>query len=351
MKEMGSGAKLQSYFKCLSIVTGIYTCFLSFGYFLEKLLKYKINEAEEFSFPIFIVVVTSASNLVMSLVLLFAQYCGDLRNRKSQPERQYRPVTRLGASMVKRVDLFGNLDRNHILRLCLSSSFSIMAQMTSTYALPYVGIPTQVIIKSSKMVPILIGGFVLFGKKYAWYDVTCVVSITLSIILFNFERFMNYKDNRTSVLGILLCFVSLLCDGFVGPIQDDVLSKVSLHPHFLMFISTIVSLPISLAACLSLEGLLPFMLVKNREIMKLVLSLALSGTLGQMFVFLSITSYGSLYTGIITTLRKVFSTLLSVYIFKHSLTRVQWAALVTTFSSIFLQQFFKNKAKTAKKSK
>ncbi|UKK00860.1 hypothetical protein MACK_000934 [Theileria orientalis] len=351
MKGTGRGSKLQSYFKCLFIVTGIYTCFLSFGYFLEKLLKFKVNDSVEFSFPIFVVVVTSASNLVMSLGLLFAQYCGDLRKRKSQSGRQYRPVTRLEASKVKKASLFGNLERKHLLRLCLSSSFSIMAQMTSTYALPYVGIPTQVIIKSSKMVPILIGGFVLFRKRYAWYDVTCVVSITLSILLFNFDRFLNYKANRTSLLGIFLCFVSLLCDGFVGPIQDDVLSKVSLHPHFLMFISTIVSLPISLAACLSLEGLLPFMLVKNREIMKLVLSLALTGTLGQMFVFLSITTYGSLYTGIITTLRKAFSTLLSVYIFKHSLTRVQWLALVTTFSSIFIQQFFKNKAKTAKKSK
>ncbi|BAM39626.1 uncharacterized protein TOT_010001080 [Theileria orientalis strain Shintoku] len=351
MKETDGGSKLQSYSKCLVIVTGIYTCFLSFGYFLEKLLKYKVNDAVEFKFPIFIVVVTSASNLVMSVLLLLAQYVGDLRKKKSQSGRQYRPVTRLEASKVKREGLFGNLERKHLLRLCLSSSFSIMAQMTATYALPYVGIPTQVIIKSSKMVPILIGGFVLFRKRYAWYDVTCVVSITLSIILFNFERFINYKDNRTSVLGIFLCFLSLFCDGFVGPIQDDVLSKVSLHPHFLMFISTMVSLPISLAACLTLEGLLPFMLVKNREIMKLALSLALSGTLGQMFVFLSITSYGSLYTGIITTLRKAFSTLLSVYIFKHSLTRVQWFALLTTFSSIFMQQFFKNKDKAVKKSK
>ncbi|EAN34374.1 UAA transporter family protein [Theileria parva strain Muguga] len=363
--ELSRRLKVRSYLKCLFFVLGIYVCFLSFGYFLEKLLKFNYEENRIYSFPIFIVVITTFSNLIMSSTLLLVQHNKTtvLSSRKSHPNLK-NPAKLSGSfdesgkmastpdlteKLEVRSSLFSVLEKKHLVKLSISSSFCVLAQMTSTYALPRVGTPTQVVIKSSKMVPILIGGFLLFRKKYAWYDVSCVFCVTLSLILFNFDHFVNYKSNKTSVFGIFMCFLSLVCDAFVGPIQDDVLSKVDVHPHVLMFITNLVSLPLAFLVSFLTEGLDPFyILFKHRHILRLVFFLAVSGSLGQLFVFLCIKTYGSLYTGIITTLRKAFTTLLSVYIFKHKMTHLQWFSLILTFSSIFFQQFFKNKSKKFK---
>uniref|UniRef100_A0A3B0MP62 Membrane protein, putative n=1 Tax=Theileria annulata TaxID=5874 RepID=A0A3B0MP62_THEAN len=368
--DLSRRLKVRSYLKCLFYVLGIYVCFLSFGYFLEKLLKFKYEENRVYSFPIFVVVITTFSNLLMSSALLLIHHNKTtvLSSRQSHRNLKH-PVKFQGSSdeswktsstatsdstdkLEVTSSLFSVLEKKHLIKLSISSSFCVLAQMTSTCALRHVGTPTQVVIKSSKMVPILIGGYLLFKKKYAWYDVSCVICVTLSLILFNYDHFVNYKSNKNSVFGIFMCFLSLVCDAFVGPIQDDVLSKVDVHPHVLMFITNFVSLPVSFLVCFLTEGLDPFyILFKHRYILRLVFFLAVSGSLGQLFVFLCIKTYGSLYTGIITTLRKAFTTLLSVYIFKHKMTQLQWFSLTLTFSSIFFQQFFKNKSKKSFKSK
>ncbi|EKX74290.1 UAA transporter family member protein [Theileria equi strain WA] len=330
--SLDSGPRWYSYSMAFSLVLGIYGCFLSFGYVLEKLLKFKLHDLQTYSYPLFIVSVTSGANLLMSVILIFLHDYYP-RNGKKRNEKT----------------LLSILTPKMAFRLSISSLFCVLAQITSTYALPQVGIPTQVIIKSSKMVPILIGGYVLFKKRYPWYDYFAVLTITFSLILFNFGRVASFEGGKNTTLGVLLCFASLMCDGLVGPIQDDVLSKNDLHPYVLMFITNAISLPFAAVTSFVFEGYMPIYHLKlNVYVAKLLSLLALTGSFGQLFVLLSIKSYGSLYTGVITTLRKAISTMLSVYLFNHRLTLYQWIAMAITFSTILMQQVFRNLYKKKK---
>jgi len=76
-----------------------------------------------------------------------------------------------------------------------------------------------------------------------------------------------------------------------------------------------------------------------------ILAFALSGAIGQVFIFLTLSIHGSLILVTITVTRKLFTMLLSVIWFNHSLTRGQWAGVGLVFGGIGLEAYWASKAK------
>ena len=64
---------------------------------------------------------------------------------------------------------------------------------------------------------------------------------------------------------------------------------------------------------------------------------ALLGGLGQLFIFETISHFGSLTLVMVTVTRKLFTMLLSVFIFGHSLTLGQWSGIAVVFAAIGLE--------------
>ena len=62
----------------------------------------------------------------------------------------------------------------------------MLAMAASNEALRYVSYPTQVLGESCKMVPVMAGGIVLGGKKYAASEYIQVILITIGVCVFNF---------------------------------------------------------------------------------------------------------------------------------------------------------------------
>ena len=77
------------------------------------------------------------------------------------------------------------------------------------------------------------------------------------------------------------------------------------------------------------------------------------GGLGQIFIFETISHFGSLTLVTITVTRKLFTMLLSVFVFGHQLTPGQWAGVAVVFTAIGIEAGFKRKeaAKRIKKDK
>lgn len=70
-------------------------------------------------------------------------------------------------------------------------------------------------------------------------------------------------------------------------------------------------------------------------------SLALTGALGQLFIFSMILNFGSLSNSIVTTTRKFFTVLFSVLIFGNSLSTIQWIGAFLVFTGLFADKFMK----------
>lgn len=67
------------------------------------------------------------------------------------------------------------------------------------------------------------------------------------------------------------------------------------------------------------------------------------GGLGQIFIFETISHFGSLTLVTITVTRKLFTMLLSVFVFGHQLSQGQWAGVAVVFVAIGLEAGFKRK--------
>ena len=70
---------------------------------------------------------------------------------------------------------------------------------------------------------------------------------------------------------------------------------------------------------------------------KLLLQLNLSASLGQVFIFLTIHHFSPLTCTTVTTTRKFFTILLSVYKFGHVLDVWQWCSVGLVFGGLYLE--------------
>ena len=69
----------------------------------------------------------------------------------------------------------------------------------------------------------------------------------------------------------------------------------------------------------------------------LLLQFNLSASLGQVFIFLTVHHFSPLTCTTITTTRKFFTILLSVYKFGHVLGAVQWLSVALVFAGLYLE--------------
>lgn len=71
-----------------------------------------------------------------------------------------------------------------------------------------------------------------------------------------------------------------------------------------------------------------------------ILQFAAMSALGQLFIFLSITTFSPLVCSLITTTRKFFTVLSSVILFGNSLSLQQWLGTFLVFLGLGLDMFF-----------
>lgn len=74
-----------------------------------------------------------------------------------------------------------------------------------------------------------------------------------------------------------------------------------------------------------------------------LLAYALLGGLGQLFIFETIQHFGSLTLVMVTVTRKLFTMLLSVLVFKHTLLTGQWLGVVVVFGGIGVEARMKRR--------
>jgi UDP-galactose transporter B1 len=239
--------------------------------------------------------------------------------------------------------------------------------------------PIQVLAKSCKPVPVMLMG-ALMGKKYDMKKYINVLLIVIGKLFFPeslnrqilFEKTANHKlvaylrtgvalfmgggnksgkspdeeekSSSSQAFGIILLFISLCFDGGTGAYEDKLMSVHRVQPFDLMYSIQLGKTILAGVSLLVLNQVHIFFQM-CQDMGFLLVALGLSGALGQVFIFVTISKFGALTCSIIGLSRKVTTLVASIYIYGHVLNGVQFTGLLISVTAMVLN--FMGKSNTA----
>ncbi|KAH8925904.1 UAA transporter [Atractiella rhizophila] len=196
----------------------------------------------------------------------------------------------------------------HILKVSILQSIGPIFGFAS---LRYISFPTMILGKSCKLIPVMLMNIILYRRKFAAhkYAVVAIVTSGISVFMLMGEQHGTGEKRKgaesSSLLGIILLLINLIIDG-------------SLSNQFWVALEFIQKYP---------------------SVLRDLLLFSLFGALGQIFIFLTLANFGSLTLVTITVLRKLFTMILSVFIYHHDLSAGQWGGVTLVFAGIAIEAY------------
>ncbi|CAJ0942042.1 unnamed protein product, partial [Mesorhabditis belari] len=225
-------------------------------------------------------------------------------------------------------------------------AFLTMATMgLSNASVGYLNYPTQVIFKCCKLIPVLIGGIIIQGKRYGLIDVSAAILMSLGLILFTLA------DSRVAPIfeprGYIMISGALLADAVIGNVQEKNMKKYGASSNEMVFYSySIGSVYIFVYTVLSGEffSAFAFFWENPYETYGYGLIFGLLGYLGVNVVLTLVKVSGALVAVTVTTFRKALTIALSFLLFSKPFTLDYLWAGVIILLAIYLNLYSKNKA-------
>lgn len=244
--------------------------------------------------------------------------------------------------------------------------------------------------QSCKLIPVILLNVLLYRRKFKPYKYAVVALVSCGIALFmvmgdDSKKKASRGGEGNASFGLMLLGINLLIDGLTNSTQDEIFS---LHPRFsgqqmmfnmnfislcltfpllatppaipnriLQYVAHHLSLPHSFRLTLTTESFLSAashhnistlqstieFIIDHPTCLVPLLQFALLGGLGQLFIFETISHFGSLTLVMLTVTRKLVTMLLSVFVFGHHLTTGQWSSVAVVFTGIGLEAAMKRK--------
>ncbi|XP_061447635.1 adenosine 3'-phospho 5'-phosphosulfate transporter 2 isoform X2 [Rhineura floridana] len=202
----------------------------------------------------------------------------------------------------------------------------------SNTSLGYLNYPTQVIFKCCKLIPVMIGGVFIQGKRYNIADVSAAVCMSLGLIWFTLAD---------STVAPNFNFT----DAVIGNVQEKAMklhngsnSEMVLYSYSIGFLYILLGL-----TCTS--GLTPAVTFCSKHPVQTygyAFLFSLTGYFGISFVLALIKIFGALLAVTVTTGRKAMTIVLSFLFFAKPFTlQYVWSGLVVVLG-IFLNVYSKN---------
>ena len=226
----------------------------------------------------------------------------------------------------------------------LSNSLSSFGQYQ---ALRYVSFPLQTISKSTKVIPVMLMGKFLNSKSYPCIDYVEAALISFGVSIFSLAKSGGPADagapsehSTASMLaqGIAMLALYIVADSFTSQWQSRLYrSNPNVDQFQMMFAVNTWAIMMTLFA-LVMSGELWItlnFLVDNPAALWDNITIAITSATGQLFIFYTIRTFGPVVFTIIMTTRQMFSIVLSVILFGHSITPVAGLGALAVFATIF----------------
>lgn len=280
---------------------GIYAAFLYYGSLQEDVFDFKDADGNKFSQTSFMGAIEAAANVVVGLVGMLLT----------------------GRTAGLPLELFA-----------ISGATQVTAKICTSNALASgLSFPVATLAKSAKMAPVMLGSIILGGKKYSLRNYLQVAAIIAATVMVSMKK--SKPGAGSSTLGVVYICGSLALDGCTGGVQDRLKKKstekgVKAKPYEMMFWTNFFMMLVSAAIAGGLGEIQSGMkfILANPEIMNKVLLFAACSAIGQSFIFFVVSEFGPLKNATITTTRKIFSVLLSIFTKGHALSPIGWAGIV-----------------------
>jgi adenosine 3'-phospho 5'-phosphosulfate transporter B2 len=204
-------------------------------------------------------------------------------------------------------------------------------------ALKYVSFPTQTLGKCGKMIPVMILGLLLSGKKYGSKDFLSAIVVTIGCVLFVLTGEISKSSKEDSIYGLLLMVGYLFSDGFTSTFQEKLFKGYKMSTYNQMLYVNLCSAIFSLITLLFSQELFPSIefSLKYTDFMFNSLALSAAATFGQLVILITIKEYGALFFATTMTIRQVVSIIVSCFLFSHPLTWGQWMSSALVFGTLY----------------
>ncbi|KAF1979401.1 UAA transporter [Bimuria novae-zelandiae CBS 107.79] len=345
-------------------VGGIYASFLSWAYLQERITTTEYgSDQSRFTYSIFLNTIQSAFAACTGAMYLFASSPRD-------------PKT--GAHKVP--PIFPS--QQILFPLLLIAITSSLASPFGYASLKHIDYVTFILAKSCKLLPVMFLHITLFGKRYPFYKYAVVACVTLGVATFTLYNPSTAKKaakdaakkgvsaDTSKLLGLFLLSVNLLFDGLTNTVQDQIFStfKGFTGPQMMCaqnIMSTLLTIAyLFLAPYITASPLGSFVGLSSTSGNELtdaisfvttyptvgwdVLAFAACGAIGQVFIFHTLAHFSSLLLVTVTVTRKMLTMLMSVVLFGHQVTGMQWAGVSLVFGGIGAEAWYQRVEKKAK---
>ncbi|CAI4230721.1 unnamed protein product [Auanema sp. JU1783] len=226
----------------------------------------------------------------------------------------------------------------------LIAFFTVATMGLSNASVGYLNYPTQVIFKCCKLIPVLIGGIIIQGKRYGCLDIFAAILMSLGLIMFTLAD--SQVSPNFEPRGYVMISGALLADAVIGNIQEKNMKKFGGSSNEVVLYSySIGSMYILGYVVVTGEIFDAFIFFWQNpwKTYGYALLFGLLGYLGVNVVLTLIKVSGALVAVTVTTLRKAVTIILSFVLFSKPFSvDYIWAGLVILLA-IYLNLYSKNK--------
>jgi UDP-galactose transporter B1 len=300
-------AGLPSAVKLLIGAGGIYGAFLYYGSLQEDVFRYTAEDGTQFKQAWFLQVLEALANVVIGFIGM--QLTGAT---KGIPQQMF----------------------------AISGAAQVSAKACTSLALANgLSFPVATLAKSGKMAPVMLGSLLLGGASYSIREYLQVAAIIGGTAIVSMGK--KKGGSSSSTLGVAYIVLSLALDGVTAGFQKRLKSEtakagVKPKPYDFMFWTNLYMCLSAVVVSLVLNEVgsgLAFCSA-NPEILSKIIKFAICSAVGQSFIFYTIANFDPLVLSTVTTTRKIFSVLLSIFLKGHSLSLTGWSGIALACGGI-----------------
>jgi len=214
----------------------------------------------------------------------------------------------------------------------------------SNASLGYLNYPTQVIFKCCKLIPVLIGGIIIQGKRHGMLDFVAAGFMCLGLILFTLaDSKLSPNFNMT---GVFMISLALVADAIIGNVQEKTIrqynasnSEVVLYSYAIGF----VYLFFLVAVFTDIASAIHYCSYYPRQTYGYAFIFSLTGYLGIQIVLGLVRQFGAFLAVTVTTFRKTLSIVISFIFFSKPFTIHYLYSGLLVLVGIYINMYSKNK--------
>jgi hypothetical protein len=294
---------------CLFLGAGVILAFLGHGVLQERIMAVPYD-GENFESSTFVVLCNRAAAMFFGLVMALC---------RREPLKHSAPL--------------------HLYGLVAIANFT--AAVAQYEALKWVSFSVQMLIKSFKMIPVMLCGIAMSGKKYSATEWLITFLVTAGVIGFMAggdisSPAVEAGSEWQSLYGVLLLLFWLVAESFNHSLQEKLFADYKTTKYNQMLYMNLFCSMFSMLVLVANGELVPSLVFCAEHPRFALDALSLSGAsvTGAWFMLSMVKDFGALALAATMNVRQLLSILLSTWTYGHSVTLFQIFALVIIFVAL-----------------